>query len=71
MKTERQARNNIVKQPDTFRDSNANFYVPLQKFTIFLRCGGEEGTERKTQDSGAATPCTVVVRSKVFDRRIG
>lgn len=38
MEIKRQARNNIVKRPEIFGNSNAVFCVPLQKLAIFLRC---------------------------------
>ena len=45
MKIKRQARNNIIKRPDIFGNSNAVFRVSLQKLAIFLRC--KKGTKGK------------------------
>jgi hypothetical protein len=58
MKIKRQARNNIVKRPDIFGNSNAVFRVPLQKLAI-LRKGRKE---RKTRDKRASNALETLKR---------
>jgi hypothetical protein len=56
MKITRQTRNNIMKRPDIFGNSNAIFRVPLQKLAIFLRCKERDEGKGKRETKGTATP---------------
>jgi hypothetical protein len=55
MKIKRQARNNIIKRPDIFGNSNAVFRVSLQKLAIFLRCKERDEGKGK-RETKASTP---------------